>query len=111
VNVYFELGIAGLVAFVLLLSTSIRGLLTQTSGDAGEAAFSIAVLLALVGFVAVGTFGTMLDIPRVTFLFFLLLLCGLTQGASPRTQHMRRRAQGALPQGASHRALLQQQHH
>ena len=111
VNVYFELGIAGLVAFVLLLSTSIRGLLTQTSGDAGEAAFSIAVLLALVGFVAVGTFGTMLDIPRVTFLFFLLLLCGLTQGASPRTQHMRRRAQGALPQGESHRALLQQQHH
>ncbi|MBK8992663.1 MAG: hypothetical protein IPM40_13730 [Gammaproteobacteria bacterium] len=97
-NVYFELGIAGLVAFLLLLITSIRGLLAQTSGDAGEAAFSIAVLLALVGFVAVGTFGTMLDIPRVTFLFFLLLLCGLAQGASPRTQHMRRRAQGALPQ-------------
>jgi hypothetical protein len=98
VNVYFELGIAGLISFVLLLITSLRGLLTQSSGGADGDAFSIAVLLALVGFVAVGTFGTMLDIPRVTFLFFLLLLSGLTQGASPRIQRMRRRASGALTQ-------------
>ena len=95
VNVYFELGIAGFVAFVLLLIASFQGLLAQSSGgDTHAGVFSIAVLLSLVGFVAVGTFGTMLDIPRVTFLFFLLLLSGLSKSAG--TPHaIRRRAPSA----------------
>lgn len=85
VNVYFELGIAGTISFVLLLITAFRGLLAQSSeGNASKSSFAVAVMLALTGFLAVGAFGTMLDIPRVTFLFFLLLLSGLTSDSQRR---------------------------
>jgi len=77
VHMYFELGIAGLLAFLLLVIAAFRGLLKPLPDSSGQRAFSIAVLLALVGFLAVGTFGTLLDSPRVAFLFYLLLLSGL----------------------------------
>jgi hypothetical protein len=77
VHIYFELGIAGLIAFLVLLVTAVGGLLRPLPDSRNQRAFSIAVLLALVGFLAVGTFGTLLDAPRVAFLFYLLLLSGL----------------------------------
>jgi hypothetical protein len=77
VNMYFELGIAGLLAFMVLVITAFRGLLKPQPDSRDQGAFSTAVLLALMGFLAVGTFGTLLDAPRVAFLFYLLLLSGL----------------------------------
>jgi len=77
VHVYFELGIVGLLAFLMLLSASFRGLLKPLPDNCEQRNFSIAALLAMAGFLAVGTFGTLLDAPRVAFLFYLLLLSGL----------------------------------
>jgi len=76
VHVYFELGLLGLALFGLLILGAIRGLANSPIEQRG---FSIAILLALIGFLAVGTFGTLIDAPRVAFLFYLLILIGLAK--------------------------------
>ena len=90
VHIYFELGITGVLAFLMLVSTAFRGLLKPLPDNSGQRAFSMAVLLALVGFLAVGTFGTLLDAPRVAFLFYLLLLTGLPKQQRFATAQRRR---------------------
>lgn len=70
VYLYFELGAFGLLAFLMLI---IHGVVIGVrDGGRGER-LSLAVLSSIFGFLSVGLFGTLLDVPRVTLLFFLLL--------------------------------------
>ncbi|MBO8085320.1 MAG: hypothetical protein J7D61_04705 [Marichromatium sp.] len=74
VHLLVERGLLGLAVLLLLLLVASRGLL---AGRVVSPAFGITVWLALLGFLAVGTFGTLLDAPRVALLFYLLALMGL----------------------------------
>lgn len=70
VDMYFEQGWFGLAGFAaLLLYSGVRAL----RGLAADGGFSLAVLAAMLGFLAVGLVGTLLDVPRILLLFFLLL--------------------------------------
>ncbi|NKN34049.1 hypothetical protein [Marichromatium bheemlicum] len=74
VHLLVERGVFGLGVLLLLLLVASRGLLSARLTSPG---FGISVWLALLGFLAVGTFGTLLDAPRVALLFYLLALMGL----------------------------------
>jgi len=76
VNVYFEQGLLGLAAFCALGFIALQSGLRQAKrGDV----FGLALLSSLIGFFAVGLIGTLYDVPRVCFLFFLLLFTLLAQ--------------------------------
>jgi len=74
VSVYFEFGLFGLIAFLCLLGYSIRNMFVNIRKN--HDGFSAVLLVSVFGFLAVGTFGTLLDAPRVAFLFYLLLFIG-----------------------------------
>lgn len=71
-NLYFEMGWPGLLAYGALLLSACATLLrrTRTQHDATAAA---ALLAALAGFQVVGLFDSLLDVPRITLLSTLLL--------------------------------------
>ncbi|MFM8330396.1 MAG: hypothetical protein ACKN9T_01775 [Candidatus Methylumidiphilus sp.] len=96
VNVYFEQGLLGLAAFCALgLYTLLSGARLARQGDV----FALALLSSLVGFYTVGLIGTLYDVPRVCFLFFLLLFTILAQdGAQLATFQGRRKDSPAPPQ-------------
>jgi hypothetical protein len=79
-HVWFDQGLVGLV----LLSALFCGALWRVSlGHAREHPLAPALAGALLGFAAVGLFDSLLDMPRVAFIFYALLLIGLTL-KSPR---------------------------
>jgi hypothetical protein len=69
----FDQGIVGLVLFMLLALAALWRLIL-IARENEDAPFFAA---SLVGFLAVGTFDTLLDVPRVAFLFYLLVLVAL----------------------------------
>ena len=76
-NVLFDQGIAGLALFMLLVGGTLFRLV------AGRArAHPLAPFLAasLVGFLIVGAFDSLLDVPRVALAFYLVLFAGLALG-------------------------------
>jgi len=77
VNVYFDSGIIGLFMFILLIGYSTTNMFKQYSN---KNYFSYACLLCVIGFLCVGCFGTMIDGPRISFLFYFIILINL---ASP----------------------------
>jgi hypothetical protein len=83
-NLYFELGWPGLLAYATLLfgtaSALLRRGLNERSGC--EAA---AWLASLVAFQMVGLFDSLLDVPRITLLFMLLLSAAALEPAPPPT--------------------------
>lgn len=78
-NVLFDQGLLGLVAFVLLLGVALWRLAFGVARYQPLAPFLAA---SLSGFVVVGAFDSLLDVPRVAFLFYLLLLVSLSIPAS-----------------------------
>lgn len=85
VNTFFEQGWAGLFATVLLLAIAATQLtLRAVRGETGAGVY----LAALTGFMLVGLFDSLFDVPRLTLLFFLLLSAAML---IPRT-HRRRHA-------------------
>jgi hypothetical protein len=79
-TVYFEQGLFGLAAFgSLALYTIILGVRLSRRGDS----FATILLASLLGFFSVGLIGTLLDVPRVSFLFFLLQFVLLAQDLAP----------------------------
>lgn len=74
VHVYFELGFIGLVLFVLI---ALVALMKTARSAVGLDSFALALLAALAGFYAVGVFGTIIDSPRVSTLFWLTTLLAL----------------------------------
>jgi hypothetical protein len=73
-NVLFDQGITGLVPFLLLVVAVLWRLAFGAARTHPIAPFLAA---SVVGFVAVGAFDSLLDVPRVAFLFYLLLFISL----------------------------------
>lgn len=73
-NVYFDQGLFGLFAFSLLyLYALVQRLKNAQRGDL----FSATLLAALLGFLMVGLFDSILDFPRLSLLYYLLLFIAL----------------------------------
>jgi O-antigen ligase len=73
VHTYFEKGLVGLALFGALMLAALG---TTARASASEP-LAFATFLALTGFLAVGSFGTLVDAPRIGFLFWFLTLVGL----------------------------------
>lgn len=86
-NVLFDQGVAGLVLWGLLVAGAVW---RTTVGSARKHPLAPALAASLVGFGVVGLFDSLLDVPRVAWLFYLLLLIALTlpstRGAPPATR-------------------------
>jgi hypothetical protein len=87
-NVVFDQGVVGLLAFAALIVGAVWRL-AALAGDRPEAPF---IAASITGFVAVGVFDSLLDAPRVAYLFYLLALLALVL---PRAARNPRRAHGA----------------
>jgi hypothetical protein len=68
-HLYFEQGVLGVLAFATAWLAAL-GVAWRAAGR-GEP-FPVGVAAALTGFVAVGTFGSPIDAPRVAWLFYFL---------------------------------------
>jgi hypothetical protein len=79
-HVLFEQGLIGLT---LLGGTYLVALARLAFGRGRDHPLAPAIVAALIGFAAVGTFDSLLDVPRVGFIFFTLLLLGLGLRAMP----------------------------
>ncbi|MET3130806.1 hypothetical protein AAKU55_001064 [Oxalobacteraceae bacterium GrIS 1.11] len=75
-NVYFELGWLGLASLLSLLSFVLGRLLLFAWHGKPDASVYLA---ALAGFLMVGLFDSLLDVPRIALLFFLVLFCSVLQ--------------------------------
>jgi hypothetical protein len=73
IHVYFETGIVGLILFIALILKALSTTLRQSR----QSDFALAIFVSVAGFLAVGSFGTLIDSPRIAFLFYLLILIGL----------------------------------
>lgn len=85
-NMLFDQGLTGLAAFLLVLGVALWRL---TLGKARNHSLAPFIAASLVGFVAVGAFDSLLDVPRVAFLFYVLVLAGLSlesEGAADVTR-------------------------
>jgi hypothetical protein len=71
-NLYFEMGWAGLLAYATMLLSACASLLRRALDERGTGD-AAAWLAALVAFQAVGLFDSLLDVPRITLLSTLLL--------------------------------------
>jgi hypothetical protein len=74
-GVLYDQGIVGLAAFAMLVLVALWGI---TVGRARDHPLAPSLSAAIVGFVVVGAFDSLLDVPRVAFLFYLLLLTCLS---------------------------------
>lgn len=74
-----EAGWCGVLAHLLLLVLATACWWRQARAGArdGSGAGAVAMLAASTGFLAVGMFDSLLDVPRLALLFYLLLLCAL----------------------------------
>tara|TARA_B100001939_G_scaffold312615_1_gene295910 strand:+ start:11738 stop:14023 length:2286 start_codon:yes stop_codon:yes gene_type:complete len=80
---YFEQGLFGLGAFLLLVGVALRRQYTATK--AGDPLAPI-LFAAILGTLTVGFFGSIIDNPRIAFLFYLLVYLGLLNSqARPAT--------------------------
>jgi hypothetical protein len=73
-HVLFEQGLLGLAVFIVL---TVAALIRSLSGRRAHHPLAPAMVAGIVGFLIVGLFDSLLDVPRVAFLFFLLLLLAI----------------------------------
>lgn len=73
-HVLFEQGILGLAALGALIAVA---LIRSLSGRRAHHPLAPAMVAGIIGFLVVGLFDSLLDVPRVAFLFFLLLLLAI----------------------------------
>lgn len=94
VELWFDLGLLGLVAFGMLTVTAVG----RAFGDARRGRlFSAAVGAALVGFLVLGLTGTLLDVPPLMTLFLLLAVSALWRERVWRRIIKRRRRPEQMP--------------
>ncbi len=79
VQLYFELGLIGMVAGLFLIGSLLRLISIRAWNGSG---FAFAILASSLGFLTVGIFGSLFDAPRLTTLFFGMLLAGLYELSS-----------------------------
>ena len=79
-HLLIETGWCGALSMLALLVLAGRRLLRQAArGDAG----ALTCAAALLGFLVVGLFDSLLDVPRIALLCYLILLCALLQPVPP----------------------------
>ncbi|MBV5309973.1 hypothetical protein [Chromatium okenii] len=89
-HVWFETGLIGLAAFVLVLLIAFNRLFNRIEhGDR----WALVLLIALSGFLILGAFDTLIDDPRIALLFFLLLFAAI----SPATLELASSTAAFLP--------------
>ncbi len=81
-HVLFDQGVVGLALWGLLLASA---LWRVSLGGARQHPLAPALAASLTGFVVVGLFDSLLDVPRLAWLFYLLLLVALTLRGPPRS--------------------------
>ncbi|MFZ4875807.1 hypothetical protein ACL9RI_12025 [Janthinobacterium sp. Mn2066] len=82
-QLYIESGWCGVLSLLgLLMLASVRLLRQRSQGHANGYA-NVAALAAILAFLVVGLFDSLLDVPRITLLFYLLLLGALLQPSAP----------------------------
>ena len=79
-HVLVETGWCGALSLLALLSLASLRLLRQATGGNPCA---LACAAALLGFLVVGLFDSLLDVPRIALLCYLMLLCALLQPPQP----------------------------
>ncbi|RTL42869.1 MAG: hypothetical protein EKK53_11275 [Burkholderiales bacterium] len=79
-HVLFEQGLVGLA---LLIAAYLLALVRLSVGRGRDHPLAPAIVAALIGFGVVGAFDSLLDAPRIGFLFFTLLVLGLGLRALP----------------------------
>lgn len=78
-----ESGLFGLLSILGLFALACAKLVRRAA-QAGPGADGAATMLAaLAGFMVIGVFDSLLDVPRIALLFYMLLLCSLLQPAMP----------------------------
>ena len=78
-----ETGWCGALAMLGLFSLASLRLLRQTAQAGPARHCALACAAALAGFLVVGLFDSLLDVPRIALLCQLMLLCALLQGVAP----------------------------
>ena len=73
----------GLVGLALLGGAYLLAIVRLSAGRGRDHPLAPAIVAALIGFGVVGAFDSLLDAPRVGFVFFTLLLLGLGLRALP----------------------------
>lgn len=93
-HLYFEQGALGLLAFAVAWLTALA--VAWRAAARGEL-FPVGVAAALTGFVAVGTFGSPIDAPRVAWLYYFLffVLIAHAQVVGPARPHDKLRRNSA----------------
>jgi hypothetical protein len=82
-NIYFDQGAFGLVAFTLLL---IYALLKVGRESHATGIPNLALMASLSGFLLVGMFDSLLDVPRLAWLFYLVVLSAMLKSKhTPRS--------------------------
>ena len=101
VHVLFEQGWIGLGAFVALLGVTGLTLLRR----AGREAMALTLLVSLTSFLIVGLIDSLIDEPRLDFLFFLLLGIALISGGKVLPHRRKSRRSRSSPTG--HEVVIQ----
>lgn len=92
VHLRVEQGWLGLGAFLLLMASALhRGLRAGLAGDT----FTFALTVSLLGFMAIGLVGTMLDVPRIMLLCYLLMFAVVLGSDAAVAQARAHRPRGA----------------
>lgn len=99
-HLYFEQGLLGVLAFAAAWLFALR--FAWRAAGRGDV-FTLGVAAALTGFVAVGTFGSPIDAPRVAWLYYFLwfVLVAQTQTARPTRPRARLRRRSASQSASS----------
>jgi VanZ family protein/O-antigen ligase len=101
IHVLFEQGWLGLGAFVLLLAVAGWSLLKRTGSDA----LALTLFVSLTAFLIVGLIDSLIDEPRLDFLFFWLLLIALVSGG--RLSQPRRSSRGRRTRRSQQEDVIQ----
>ena len=80
-NVLFDQGVVGLLLFASLTGVAMYGLIAGAARGHPSAPF---LASALAGFLMVGLFDSLLDAPRLAFLFYLLTTVSLVLSSRPQ---------------------------
>jgi hypothetical protein len=97
-NVLFDQGVIGLALFTLLAGGTLFRLAAGRARGHPMAPF---IAASLAGFLIVGAFDSLLDVPRLALAFYLVLFAGLALGAPKRDSPAPRSLAPANPAGGT----------
>jgi O-antigen ligase len=82
VNVLFDQGLFGLALFLLLITVALWRL---SLGKARQHELAPCLCAAIVGFLVVGMFDSLIDVPRLSLLFHVLIFLSFSLNAVPES--------------------------